>query len=132
MSKPSITVKDFMTLAPHAIEPHQSVASAHQRMRQLNVLHMPVRAAGKAVGILAERDIEVLSSASKGTELNTLEVGEVMTPDPFCVRPDEPLSNVAASMAKAKIGSALVVDANGTLVGIFTVTDALRALSSLV
>ncbi len=129
------TIAAYMTTAPHAIEPHEPVAAALQRMRELNVLHLPVRAAGRTVGVLSERDLGVLEAAMRGPEavrgLKTLKVMDVMTPDPFCARPGMSLREVAAAMAERKIGSALVVDDAGRLLGIFTVTDALKALATL-
>jgi CBS domain-containing protein len=50
-----------------------------------------------------------------------------MSDEPFVVAPDSLLEEVAEAMAKNKHGSALVVE-RATLVGIFTSTDALRAL----
>lgn len=130
----NFAVKDFMTASPHAIEPHESAEKAFQRMRDLKVLHMPVRARGLAVGILSERDVALLSTlpGQHRVDLKTMQVSEVMTPDPYCVKPDAPLRNVAADMARSKIGSALVIDDAGVLLGIFTVSDALRALSTVV
>jgi acetoin utilization protein AcuB len=58
-------------------------------------------------------------------------VEEAMTDEPFVVPPDAPLEEVAEVMAARKHGSALVVEST-TVVGIFTSTDALRALASLI
>jgi CBS domain-containing protein len=123
------TVADFMTAAPHAIEPHEPLATARDRMRETRAQHPPVRTGGIAVGILSDRDVAVLVAAK--FDLRKTGVADVMTPDPYCVRPETPLATVAKEVAAAKIGSALVVDAKGVLVGTFTVTDGMRALSTL-
>jgi acetoin utilization protein AcuB len=57
-------------------------------------------------------------------------VEEAMTAQPFTVPPDAALEDVARAMAEQKYGSAVVVD-KGAVVGLFTTTDALRALSSM-
>ncbi|HKB07185.1 MAG TPA: CBS domain-containing protein [Candidatus Polarisedimenticolia bacterium] len=54
-----------------------------------------------------------------------------MTPGPYTVGPRTSLAKVARSMAKAKYGSAIVMD-RGRIVGIFTATDALEALAGLI
>lgn len=132
MTTRSYLIRDFMTPQPHAIEPHEPVAAARERMRQLRVQHMPVRAAGRAIGLLSERDLAFLEGLATRTDaagLGAFKVMDVMVPDPFCVAPDMPLHDVADVMSREKIGSALVVEDDGRLLGIFTVTDALKALS---
>jgi acetoin utilization protein AcuB len=57
-------------------------------------------------------------------------VEEAMTAFPFTVPPDAPLADVARQMWKHRYGSALVVK-DGSLVGIFTRADALRALTEI-
>ncbi|MBT8493791.1 MAG: CBS domain-containing protein, partial [Deltaproteobacteria bacterium] len=47
----------------------------------------------------------------------------------FTVDENDPINEVAAKMANTKLGSALVVDSENMVSGIFTVTDGLRALS---
>jgi acetoin utilization protein AcuB len=48
----------------------------------------------------------------------------------YCVSPDAPLVEVAREMAEHKYGSAVVVE-GPKVVGVFTTTDALRALVAL-
>jgi CBS domain-containing protein len=54
-----------------------------------------------------------------------------MTEGPYSVPVDAPLAEVCTAMADEKYGAALVVDRKGHLLGIFTTTDALRALAQL-
>lgn len=135
MSNASFEIKNFMTEGPHAIEPHEPLSVARDRMRHLKVLHLPVRAAGRAVGILSARDVDLMAGtydrAGRSEDFARTPVADVMTPDPFTVRPESPLSYVASQMAERKIGSALVVDGDGRLLGIFTANDALEALATL-
>jgi CBS domain-containing protein len=56
-------------------------------------------------------------------------VEEAMTAEPFTVAPDDDVKTVAAEMAKHRYGTAIVAE-NGHIRGIFTTTDALRALAS--
>ena len=50
------------------------------------------------------------------------------TADPIAVSADTPLDDVALTLSERKIGSVIVNEKDGTLLGIFTVTDALNAL----
>jgi acetoin utilization protein AcuB len=53
-----------------------------------------------------------------------------MSADPYTVPPGTALEEVAAAMAERKLGSAIVVD-RGSVIGLFTTVDALRALAAL-
>jgi len=57
-----------------------------------------------------------------------LSVDEAMSEDVYAVSPDTPLRIVTAEMAERKLGSAVVVDGE-KVIGVFTVTDACRALT---
>jgi CBS domain-containing protein len=123
-------VGDFMTPMPHAIEPHMSLAKAEERLGALKVLHLPVRAAGRVVGILSDRDV-LLAKALPGVDPDKTDVAHAMTEAPYSVRADTPLAEVARTMSENRYGATLIVDDKDHLVGIFTTTDALEALAKL-
>jgi acetoin utilization protein AcuB len=123
------TVQKYMTYVPRTIGSDQSIATAVDYMRKLHIRHLPVLKGGQLVGILSDRDVNLVLGF-KDVNADTLTVEEAFTPDPYFTTPDAPLDEVAALMAEKKYGTALVVD-NGKLVGIFTEVDALRALSEL-
>lgn len=129
MKASELCVKDFMTSCPHAIEPHETLALAQKKMRSLMVRHLPVRAAGRPVGILSEQDISTLDTVK--IDLNKVQIAKLMTAEPYCVKPATPLHIVAAHMVETKISSALVVDDQDMLVGIFTMSDGLKALAAV-
>ncbi len=124
----SKTIQEYMTKSPHGIDPHEPLAVARSRMRELKVRHLPVRSGGKLVGVLTERDLDLLSGF-KSIDSNSTKVGDVMVSDPYCVKPAATLKEVATTMAENKYGSAMIVNENGEVVGIFTDTDALKALA---
>jgi CBS domain-containing protein len=99
-------------------------------MAELDVGHMPVLEDGHLVGVLSERDTALVRSAMPG-HFETVTVGAAMTAVPYCVSPEASVSEVARHMERRKLGSALVVDVQGKLQGLFTTTDALRLLSQL-
>lgn len=123
------TIRPFMTPAPHTISTRQTLAEAHQAMRDRGVRHLPVVEEGKLVGVVSQRDLYLLETL-RGVDVGRELVEEAMSDEPYVVAPDSSLEEVAEAMANRKHGSALVVE-NATVVGIFTSTDALRALVAL-
>ncbi len=123
------TIQRFMTPGPHTISSRQTLAEAHQAMRERGVRHLPVVEDGKLVGVVSQRDLYLLETL-RGVDVGRELVEEAMTDDPFVVGPAASLEEVAEAMANRKHGSAVVVD-NAAVVGIFTSTDALRALVAL-
>ena len=123
------TIQRFMTPAPHTISTHQTLAEAHQAMRERGVRHLPVIQDGKLVGVVSQRDLYLLETL-RGVDVSRELVEEAMSDDPFVVAPDASLQEVAEAMANRKHGSAVIVE-NEAVVGIFTSTDALRALVTL-
>jgi acetoin utilization protein AcuB len=123
------TVQKFMTVLPRSIGFDQSLSQASEMMRSLQIRHLPVLNGGKLVGILTDRDINLVSTF-KDVDPSKTKVEEAYTPDPYFTKPSAPLSDVVSEMAEKKYGCALVVD-NEKLVGIFTEIDAYKALTEL-
>jgi CBS domain-containing protein len=126
---PRHEIRRFMTPTPHTITTRQTLAEAHQTMRERGVRHLPVVLDGKLVGVVSQRDLYLLETL-RGVDVGREMVEEAMSDEPFVVAPGASLDEVAEAMANSKHGSALVVE-SGALVGIFTSTDALRALVTL-
>lgn len=129
MSKTIPTVQKYMTYVPKSIGFDQTIEKALDYMRELRVRHLPVLKGGKLVGILTDRDVNLVMGFNDA-DPKTMTVDEAYTPDPYFTKPDAKLDEVASEMAEHKYGCAIVVD-NNKLVGIFTEVDALRALSDL-
>jgi acetoin utilization protein AcuB len=124
-----LTVDRFMTPSPHVVTRGKTLAQAHQAMREKGIRHLPVVEGGRLVGLVSQRDLYLLETL-KGVDVARETIDEAMTADPIAVPPDALLEEVAEAMAARKHGSAVVVD-RGAVVGIFTTTDALRALVSV-
>jgi acetoin utilization protein AcuB len=130
VAKKATTVAEVMTVCPHTIGSDQKLAKAHQIMRELGIRHLPVLRAGTLVGVLSQRDLYFLETIA-GVDIDIDKVADAMTPDVFTTHPEEPLRHVAREMANKKYGCAVVMDENGRVLGIFTVTDALRHLADI-
>lgn len=118
-----------MTYVPKSIGYDQSILQASEFMRKLHLRHLPVLKGGRLIGILTDRDINLVLSF-KDVDPAAMTVEDAFTPNPYIASPTTPLSEVALHMAEKKYGCALIVD-NEKLVGIFTETDAYKALSEL-
>jgi acetoin utilization protein AcuB len=122
-------IKQFMTQSSHAIGHDQSLKLAHERMLQWGIHHLPVLDGGELVGVLSERDIALLAAISpKRVEEVTAE--EAMSTEPYAVEPSASIEGVTAHMAEHKYGCAVIMD-HHKVVGVFTATDALGLLATL-
>jgi acetoin utilization protein AcuB len=119
----------YMTTAPHSIGAEQSLATARDFMKAHGIRHLPVMKAGKLTGILSDRDLK-MALGFEGVNPIITRVEEIALEDAYSVSSSAKLEEVVATMADKRIGSALVLD-HDHLVGIFTATDAMKALADL-
>ncbi len=124
----SHTILPYFTVGTHAVEAHQPVSKALEVMQEHDLRHLPVLQDGVVVGEISDRDLRVWQ-LQKEFKFETA-ISHVMIAPPFIVDPGAPLTEVANEMAARKIGCAIVVS-GGRLSGMFTITDALRALARL-
>jgi acetoin utilization protein AcuB len=122
-------VRDYMTHAPRSIRPGQTLDEAHRLMRRNHIRHLPVLEGSKLVGIVSQRDLALIESLPD-VDPAEVPVEDAMVRDVYVVTPATPLSDVAGEMARRKLGAA-VVAVGRRIVGVFTATDACRALSRL-
>ncbi len=125
-----IPIRRFMTPTPVTIGREQSLEEAHKRMQEHNIRHLPVLDGGRIVGILSDRELELVENLP-GVDAHTTKVEEAMIDSPYTVEPDAPLRDVITFMAEHKYGTAVVAADDGrALLGIFTTIDALTAFAS--
>ena len=120
-------IAKYMTAGPHTIGREQSLTAAKQLMHKNHVRHLPVLHAGELVGVVSEREVDVISALPGSKQLS---VEDAMVPDVYAISEDAPLETVAAEMARLKIGSAVVLK-GADVVGVFTAVDGLRALADV-
>jgi CBS domain-containing protein len=119
----------FMTPFPYSVDVDAPLAQAKRLMREHGFRHLPVTSAGKLSGVITDRDIKLILGPEFGRpDESELKVRDAYVERPFVVPASAPLAKVARMMADRHIGSAIVTK-NRRLVGIFTVTDACRALA---
>lgn len=123
----SPTVGDYMTEVPATVETGMILGDALDRMYTDNIRHLPVvDERGALVGVLSTRDVAV-AAALRGLDPLEARVESVMARMPYCCAAETPLLEVVEHMERGRLGSAVVTRA-GRPCGIFTTTDALRAL----
>lgn len=105
----------------------ESVLTAYRRMLENDIRHLPVVEDDQLLGVLFKSDLKLIESLPAET-VERIPVADMMVTEFYTVHPDEALDVAAREMSKLKYGSALVVD-GGKVTGVFTTTDALRALS---
>jgi len=122
----------FMTPFPHSIDVDAPLEDAHKLMREHRIRHLPVMSDGEIVGVLTDRDIKLVLGPDFGSPDEwELRVRDAYVERPCVVPASTPVAKVARVMAQNHIGSAIVTK-HGKLVGIFTVTDACRALAEII
>jgi acetoin utilization protein AcuB len=121
-----------MTPFPHTIDVDAPLEDAHKLMRGRRFRHLPVISGGEIVGVLTDRDIKLVLGPDFGSpDERELRVRDAYVERPCIVPASTPVAKVARVMAQNRIGSAIVTK-HGKLVGIFTVTDACRALAQII
>jgi len=127
-------VGDLMTVCPITTRPETPVLEARQVMVDKRIRHLLVTDGQKLLGIITDRDIR-LNLPSPATSLSVWEINyllaqmttaSAMTRAVIIIGPQRDARDAALLMLDHRIGALPVVD-GGTLVGIITETDLLRA-----
>lgn len=119
-----------MTPSPHSIGVSLSLQDAANMMKAYQIRHLPVLEGRTLVGIVSDRDVQMVESLG-GLDSTEVPIEEAMSQAPYTVTPTTPLEVAARHMATHKLGSAVVVDPNQKVIGVLTVTDAMRALADV-
>jgi acetoin utilization protein AcuB len=124
-------VSRYMTMIPSTVGPSDSLSTASRLLREHRIRHLPVVEGGLLVGVVSDRDLQLLDSLrAPGASDADLAVKDAMTTDVLAVAEDALLVDVVARMAARRCGSAVVMR-HGRIAGIFTTVDALLALRDL-
>lgn len=122
-----VRVRDAMADFVETVRVRATVKEAAGRMRAFGLGALPVVDGELLVGILTDRDIAVRGTAA-GRPAASTAVGEVMSSDVITCRPDQDLEVAARVMQVNQIRRLPVVDEEGRLVGILSLSDVARAM----
>jgi CBS domain-containing protein len=126
---PSMTVKDVM---------ETRVQSVHLRTKGDVIASLMIEGFGAVpvidktqtlIGIVSEHDL--LGAIDDGQSLGALTAGEVMTGNPYSVRPETDLGTLVHVLRASDLVRVPVVDAKDRLVGIIARRDVLRTYLSV-
>lgn len=108
-----------IVLDPITLDADQPVADAFAIMASQKVSGFPVLSQGKVVGILTNRDLRTITDRSG-------KVSDFMTKNPITAAPDVSLAKAKEILNSNRIEKLLLVDSNGHLKGLVTLTDILK------
>jgi len=114
--------------------PDMALADVQRLMRDNHIRHVPVLSGKRLVGIITDRDVREASPSPATTltrgeiayQMATTPVKQCMTQDVVWIGPDIDMLQATRLLLLRQFGCLPVVD-NGTLVGIITEMDCLRA-----
>lgn len=128
-------VSEIMQTELATLAPDERLDLADDVMALGRVRHMPVLQDGRVVGLVSQRDL-LAASLTKVLEfepqqrrafMRSVQVEEVMTRDVVSTSPETTLAEAARRMLERRIGCLPVVTEDGTLIGLVTEVDLLRA-----
>jgi acetoin utilization protein AcuB len=131
-----LIARDIMTTTPVTVDTTSTVRRAVELLQLLDIRHLPVvNDESELVGMISDRDLRALSlpyfvgSEHVGDLRAALNapVATLMNGDVLSVDAEADASDVVDLMLDHKVGAVPVTDAEGTLVGIISYIDILRA-----
>ncbi|MDH3278917.1 MAG: CBS domain-containing protein [Nitrosopumilus sp.] len=127
---------DILTNATDIITvtPDTSINDVLQKMQSNLIKHIIVKAKNKPVGIVTERDIDkFLENDKTARALEEISIEQVMEKNLITITDgaSNSISQAAERMHTFKIGSVIIVDSDGNLVGLITKTDIVKVYGTL-
>ena len=121
-------VENFMIKNPCVGNPKMSLQEARDVMCEFGIRHLPIVKEEKLVGIVSERDLQ------KGIAMPNSQkfiVEQFMSRDVYVARSTSQLNHIVRNMMDRKIRTTVIVSEANEVLGIFSITDALRLLANM-
>ncbi|MCB0344164.1 MAG: CBS domain-containing protein [Bdellovibrionales bacterium] len=122
-----MNIASVMTPCPYKIPAKSSLNDALAMMEERGIRHLPVFEGEEVIGIVWESLVRSALFVCESSKFCP-DCGTIAEKDPFVVSVADDVGDVAKTMADRKLDCALVQDEEENFVGIFTSTDAFRAL----
>ncbi len=120
-------VSDVMTRDIEFVDAVMSIADVAATMGDLSVGALPVGSVDDLQGIVTDRDI-LFRVVAKGLSNTETTVGDVMTTAVFSCRPEDTVTTALDLMGARNLRRLPVLDVNGRMVGLVTLSDLSRTL----
>jgi CBS domain-containing protein len=135
MSVTDAVVSDVMQCEVVSLKSGDRLDLAEDIMCLGRIRHLPVLEEGRLVGLVSQRDLLAASlsqaldfeKSQRRTFVRSVEIDEVMARDVETIEPGASLRDAAARMLRGKIGCLPVAKPDGTLVGLISESDLVRA-----
>lgn len=130
-------ISAIMTTAVLTAKPDDHVGDALRVLDDQLIRHLPVVEDGRLVGMVSDRDLreyrlpllEEVEHPDRAETLMRTSLADVMNPTVITVEPSESLQTAIDLILEYGVGALPVVDSEtGTLIGIISYVDILRAL----
>jgi CBS domain-containing protein len=119
---PMQTVREVMTPNVVTLPRETTLAEAARTMREQDIGDIVVSDGSGPTGLVTDRDIVVRAVAEQCDPASTT-IGEILTPDPITVGPDDTVQSAALLMRDHAVRRVLVCDEDRSLVGIVSIGD---------
>lgn len=118
-------VQDYMSHEVQSIHHSATIRMAGKMLQKYRVGSLIVDDGSRYIGIITDSDLS-RRAVARGLDPNTATVKSCMSKPLYTIEEDEPLSEAMALMKKQGIRH-LPVTADGTIIGVLSVSDLLRA-----
>jgi len=115
-------VKDVMHKGAAHVAPDTRVSAIAKQMRDADVGALPVKADGRLVGIVTDRDIACRALAN-GKDPGRMTAKDVMTSKVVCCAPDDDISQAIKTMETKRIRRLPVTDSDENIIGMVSLGD---------
>jgi len=134
-----VKVEQYMTSDVITANPRDGLRQTFYRMRERNIRHMPVVGDGdRVIGIISDRDLRRPDWIDDEENVahyylldNEHKVENSMTREPRVVAPDAEIQQAVELILELRIGALPVVNDAGTLVGMISAIDLLKAFQDV-
>lgn len=129
-----MSIRDFMSKAPVTVAMDDRIEIVLDIFEHNDFHHVLVVSSGKLVGVISDRDLLRHLSPFARSDVSTTRdeatlnkrCHQIMSRNPVCLLPDEPLSNAVNHFHDDRISCLPVVNEDNEPLGIITVHDVIR------
>jgi CBS-domain-containing membrane protein len=126
----AMKVSELMTTEVRACNPHDTLNRAAQLMWENDCGAIPVvDSGGKVIGMLTDRDV-CMAAYTRGVPLAHARVENAMSPDVSTCIATDTIAIAAERMRQRQVRRLPVIDDDGVLIGILSLSDIVREADS--